>query len=358
MSNYKVYIRILLIGLVLCTICCTESCSSRRALLVLDDVESYIQERPDSAFKVLNGLDRTLLTTDKLRAKFSLLYSAVLNKNHIDTSDLSIIQPAVDFYSKNGPPVEKMKAYYYCGCIHVNRGEDDLAMHDYQLALEDSSIISENFFKERKINRLRLATILLSSLFFIGVIVVLYFRKKRELDNRIEELSDLHFESQQMLNLQNVQTAAICEQLAQKDAALLQLRKQFASLYKAQFRTLNDLCSAYLSPVKKDRKDVLYAEAMRQLDVIVNDSEAQNKFMSMVNGSLDSIIDKFRRDMPGRKELDYRFFMYVIVGFDATTISNLTGYSVGTVYTKKNRLKGELSNLSSEFRDFYLEFID
>ena len=78
---------------------CTESCSSRKALFILDDVESYIQERPDSALNVLNELDRNLLGTNKLRAKFSLLYSTALNKNYIDTTDLSIIRPAVDFYS-------------------------------------------------------------------------------------------------------------------------------------------------------------------------------------------------------------------------------------------------------------------
>jgi hypothetical protein len=46
------------------------------------------------------------------------------------------------------------------------------------------------------------------------------------------------------------------------------------------------------------------------------------------------------------------------VGFDAKTIANLTGYAVGTVYTKKNRLKAEISALDSPNRDFYLEYID
>ena len=75
MSNFKDYIRSLLVGLVLCITCFTESCSSRKALFILDDVESYIQERPDSALNVLNELDRSLLGTNKVRAKFSLLYS-------------------------------------------------------------------------------------------------------------------------------------------------------------------------------------------------------------------------------------------------------------------------------------------
>ena len=203
-----------------------------------------------------------------------------------------------------------------------------------------------------------MAFIALSAIIAVGILILLYLRKKRALDKRIEELAALHHESQQMLDLQNSKTAAVNAELAEKDAALFQLRKQFASLYKAQYKTLNNLCSAYLSPIKKDRKDLLYDEAMLQLDVIVNNKESQNKFMSIVNNSLDNIIDKLRHDLPGHKEMDFRFLMYVIVGFDATTISNLTGYSVGTVYTKKNRLKGEISNLSSVYRDFYLEFID
>ena len=73
---------------------------------------------------------------------------------------------------------------------------------------------------------------------------------------------------------------------------------------------------------------------------------------------MDNIIDKLRLDLPGHKEQDFQFLMYIIVGFDATTISNLTGYTVGTVYTKKARLKGEISNLNSQYRDFYLDYLE
>ena len=159
------------------------------------------------------------------------------------------------------------------------------------------------------------------------------------------------------LDLQNAKTTQISAQLAEKDAALFDLRRQYASMYKAQYKTLNDLCAAYLSPIKKDRKEVLYDEAMRQLDIIINDKDSQDRFMSLVNNSLDNIMDKLRTDLPNHKELDFHFLMYIIVGFDATTISNLTGYSVGTVYTKKNRLKGTISSLSSPYKDFYLQFI-
>ena len=160
-----------------------------------------------------------------------------------------------------------------------------------------------------------------------------------------------------MLDLQNLKTDSLYAQLAEKDSDILSLRKKYATMYKAQYKTLNDLCAAYLSPIKKDRKEVLYDEAMRQLDIIINDRESQDKFMVMVNCSLDNIIDKLRMDLPNHKDQDFRFLMFIIVGFDATTIANLTGYSVGTVYTKKNRLKGEIANLSSPHKDFYLRYI-
>ena len=162
-----------------------------------------------------------------------------------------------------------------------------------------------------------------------------------------EDVSALNAESQQMLALQKSET----------ESTLLSLRRQFADMFKAQFKSLNDLCAAYLSPVKKDRKDKVYAAAMSQLDMIINDTDSHDKFMLQVNASLNGIMDKLRADLPNHDEHDFRFLAYVIVGFDAKTISSLTGYSVGTVYTKKNRLKKEISELKSVYKDNYLIFI-
>ena len=103
---------------------------------------------------------------------------------------------------------------------------------------------------------------------------------------------------------------------------------------------------------------MIYEEALRQISVIGQDVDSQNKFMAIVNQSLDGIIDKLKADLPDRQKRDFRFLVLLIVGFDAKTIANLTGYAVGTVYTKKNRLKAEISALDSPNRDFYLEYID
>lgn len=95
------------------------SCSSN-VFSALEDVESYIQERPDSALAVLRAIDRNTLESKKSKAKFSLLYAMALDKNYIDTTDVSVIMPAVEYYQKHGTSDEILKAFYYLGRLQYN----------------------------------------------------------------------------------------------------------------------------------------------------------------------------------------------------------------------------------------------
>ena len=77
------------------------SCSGqevRNSIKDLDDVESYIQERPDSALFVLEGIDRLNLNTRGLKARHGLLLSMALDKNFIDLTSDSLIAPVVEYY--------------------------------------------------------------------------------------------------------------------------------------------------------------------------------------------------------------------------------------------------------------------
>ena len=64
----------------------------------LYDVESYIMERPDSALVVLDSMDRSCLTSDRLRAHHALLHAMALDKNFIDVTDDSIASVAVEYF--------------------------------------------------------------------------------------------------------------------------------------------------------------------------------------------------------------------------------------------------------------------
>lgn len=115
------------------------SCDNRQAKALLQDVESYIQERPDSALRVLRKVDSLTLNTKALRARYSVLFAMALDKNYIDTTALSILEPTVAYYEKFGSPKDKMLSYYYLGRIYSNRKDYPNAVIYYLQALRESS---------------------------------------------------------------------------------------------------------------------------------------------------------------------------------------------------------------------------
>lgn len=112
------------------------SCTNRQTKNTLHDVATFIEDRPDSALFILTSFPKEALTTKGLSAQYSLLYAMALDKNYIDTTDVSIIEPAVEYYGKHGTADEKMKAYYYQGIAYFNNEEYDNAVVSFSIAEE------------------------------------------------------------------------------------------------------------------------------------------------------------------------------------------------------------------------------
>lgn len=115
------------------------SCDNRQTKSLLQDVETYIQERPDSALRVLRKVDSLTLNTKSLRARYSLLFAMALDKNYIDTTALSILEPTVAYFERLGSPQDKMLSCYYLGRIYANRKDYPNAVIFYSQALRESS---------------------------------------------------------------------------------------------------------------------------------------------------------------------------------------------------------------------------
>lgn len=115
------------------------SCDNRQTKSLLQDVETYIQERPDSALRVLRKVDSLTLNTKSLRARYSLLFAMALDKNYIDTTALSILEPTVAYYERLGSPQDKMLSCYYLGRIYASRKDYPNAVIFYSQALRESS---------------------------------------------------------------------------------------------------------------------------------------------------------------------------------------------------------------------------
>ena len=109
----KQYIAFILLAL--CMVACGQHSKHWETLT---QVESFMEERPDSALIVLQGIDIEELASKEEKAKHALLLSMALDKNVIDRTDFEILHPAIDYYKNNGSPTEQMLTLFYQGQIH------------------------------------------------------------------------------------------------------------------------------------------------------------------------------------------------------------------------------------------------
>ena len=116
------------------------SCNDVRkseAYRLLEDVDSYIEARPDSALAVLEGIDVEDLGSREEKAKYALLMSMALDKDYIDKTDFEVLQPAIDYYEDHGTATDKLRTFYYQGRIYQNGGDDEMAMECFVRAVEE-----------------------------------------------------------------------------------------------------------------------------------------------------------------------------------------------------------------------------
>lgn len=110
----------------------------------MDRSERQMENNPEMALAILDSIDHAKLHGRATKARYALLKSIALDKNYIDTTDFTILQPAIDYYLKHGTPDQKLRTYYYQGCIYMNRNEEDSAMTSYLKGLELSNSATDS----------------------------------------------------------------------------------------------------------------------------------------------------------------------------------------------------------------------
>lgn len=119
----------------------------------LTQVESFMEERPDSALTVLLGIDTTQLYSAEDKALYGLLYTQAEDKNYIDTSDDLKINSAVDYYKNSDDQYHKMLSYYYLARVQFNNKEYSNSITNL-LCAESEAIDLEDSFQLGLIYRL------------------------------------------------------------------------------------------------------------------------------------------------------------------------------------------------------------
>lgn len=215
-----------------------------------------------------------------------------------------------------------------------------LVQRDYY---ESQSELAEYKIKNRTLTLISVIVISILSIIVIIFVVTRYIRKQRE-----EKDSYIRYADEISRQLHILQTEA---------DSLPALKRKYLELYKSKFEDLRVLCDNYLQ--YKDRTDAekkMYGQVVTMVNELRNDSDHNTELETMLNDDLDNIMTNIRNEIK-MKETDYSIYSYLVIGFDATTISRLLDVSVNTIYIRKSRIKAAIESSSAEHRNQFLEIL-
>ena len=550
MKIFQTMKRLLAITIILLSI---ASCTFVNVSRTLNDVESYIMERPDSALTVLESIDRDDLNTARTKAHHALLHAMALDKNYIDVTEDSIAKVATEYYKKHGPRRNYARALYYLGKSYYYNEEYDKAILEYSKAekvavgcdslylgmiktaearvynltynsIEELKCIqnavkifqllgipsyerstkyslgiayhnADRFdeailvFKELIDSSLTTDYYLKNSTLYLAHSMIerkdadyhavesLFRKAKYELEANLtdrdfwawtyslykigsnneaeaimnnidvseeytanfwksriyaflndwesvykyDRLSDIYqnkviesvletslatyqrdyYQSELESSEYKVKTRTmgligviviavlvviiIClilnkyltKQKEEKEKLLEYseeirrqlseaekndypaLKRKYLSLYKTRFETIGSLSEQYIQAEgRSDIESLMFKKVVTLIKEIKNDSTNRAKFEAMLDEDLDMIMTRLRKEMPKFSETDFAIFSYLIVGFDATTISRLIDMTVNNIYAHKRRIRIRIEERQPEHASQFLEMLN
>lgn len=146
--------------------------------------------------------------------------------------------------------------------------------------------------------------------------------------------------------------------IAAKQNDYTTLKSKYISLYKSRFETIGSLCEQYIQAAgRSDIESLMYKKVVRLINEVKKDSLNRARFEAMLDEDLDMIMTNLRKEMPKFSETDYSIFSYLIVGFDATTISRLLDISVNNIYAHKRRIRIRIEEKKPEHATQFLEML-
>lgn len=109
----------------------------QRTAAVLDDVESYINNRPDSALAVLECIEADCVPRPKSKARFGLLKAVALDKCYFDDGSFaSEMEFVAEWYALHGKAEDRARAFFYLADQQNDAGEIAEAAVNFTIALD------------------------------------------------------------------------------------------------------------------------------------------------------------------------------------------------------------------------------
>ncbi len=99
------------------------ACSSRDALRSMERAEQLLEDAPEEALRVMEGVDGEALRTEEHRARYALVYSEACYYSYIDVDVDTLTQPMMRYYLESDNHAERARAMFQHAVVAYNGGE-------------------------------------------------------------------------------------------------------------------------------------------------------------------------------------------------------------------------------------------
>ncbi len=229
-----------------------------------------------------------------------------------------------------------------------DKSDDDFKKHMYSKL---SVALLDYHDKENELNKTIKTKIVLQVALIITVIVLVFCIITFVLLNKFQK---------QKVKIRDLNAAAkdLNNKIHSTDQNNSKLAKSVQSLLASQFVGLNEMCQALYETENEEKGKKQIAKMMINfIDSLSGNNELIQELERLVNHHYDNIYDSFKSDFNDLKEIDYRLFLYSILGFENTTIALIFNTEIRSIYSRRDRLKIRIINSSSVNKNRYIAFL-
>ena len=295
-----------------------------------------IEDHPDSALYILDGISRVDLASEREKAEYDFLSAEAFYRTYyfLDDASEAALERACLYFEKNGPAVDRMRAWELMGTVQT-------ATNRYGSGLV-SFLKAEQVARSIEKARVRAWSLLFFIVAVLATLLLYLWARKAQTEKQLL-----------LEREENDRVMSIAEDLQSRLSLLEGTRKGAGS--DIGMDMLDRLCEQYyVYEGTSSLQPKILKEVRSLVEGLRADEKVQKSLEQSLNDSHDRVMKRLRTAFPKWKEEDYLLYMFTVAGFSSTTISTLLEKDKPFVYNRVYRLKERIKASDSPDRDFLL----
>ena len=304
----------------------------------LHQAARVIEDHPDSALYILDGVSRVGLVTEREKAEYDFLFAEAFYRSYyfLDDDSEAALERARLYFDKHGPAVEQMRVWELTGTVQTATGRYGSGMVSFRKA----GAVAREIERARS----RMATFALLLVAIMATLVLYFWARKIQAERLLLEKQ-----------AENERYLSAAEDLQSKLSALKAAGRPAAG----GLDTLDRLCEQYyVFEGTSNLQPRILGEVKAIVEGLRSDTKVQKNLEQSLNERTGDIMKRLRAAFPKWKDEDFLLYLFTASGFSATTISTLLEKDKPYVYNRLYRLKERIKASGTSDADDFLACLE